>query len=136
MSNEIKKGDIVRVSEDAQEVFVYGLNPLWFTEECTVTDMLCYDVAVIKLGANYYMTTVLQIPTKYLIKVGGEDKPNVGKITIPVGVELDDSFYEAYTADLAKEIAVKVANRYNSPEETAEYAAKAAKQIVKHLKEK
>lgn len=35
-----------------------------------------------------------------------------------------------------KEIALKVANRYNDPEETAKYAAKAAKQIVKHLKEK
>lgn len=43
--------------------------------------------------------------------------------------------WDTYTADLAREIALKVANRYNSPEETAEYAAKAAKQIVKHLKE-
>ena len=43
--------------------------------------------------------------------------------------------WQRYQADLAREIALKVANRYNNPEETAEYAAKAAKQIVKHLKE-
>lgn len=50
-------------------------------------------------------------------------------------IMFNTEFWVKYEADLAKEIALKVANRYNDPEETAKYAAKAAKQIVKHLKE-
>lgn len=50
-------------------------------------------------------------------------------------IMFNTKFWVKYEADLAREIALKVANRYNDPEETAEYAAKAAKQIVKRLKE-
>ena len=49
-------------------------------------------------------------------------------------ITFNTKFWVKYEADLAREIALKVANRYNDPEETAEYAAKAAKQIVKHIK--
>lgn len=50
-------------------------------------------------------------------------------------IMFNTEFWVKYEADFAKDIALKVANRYNDPEETAKYAAKAAKQIVKHLKE-
>lgn len=48
-----------------------------------------------------------------------EKKPNVGSIKIPVEVDLTDSYWDAYTADLAKEVALKVANKKmdNHPEE-------------------
>ena len=42
--------------------------------------------------------------------------------------------WTAYTADLAKEIALKVANKYNGPEEVADYAVKVAKAVVEGLK--
>lgn len=71
MNNEIKVGDTVRVSEDAQKIYAYGLNPLWFTEESTVVGTRS-DGVIIKLDANNYMTTGLPIPTKYLVKVGAE----------------------------------------------------------------
>lgn len=48
----------------------------------------------------------------------------------------DKSYWTAYTADLAKEIAVKVANKYNDPKETAEYAVSVAKAVVEGLKRK
>lgn len=65
-----------------------------------------------------------------------EKKPNVGSIKIPVEVDLTDSYWDAYTADLAKEIALKVANKYNDPKEVAEYAVSVAKAVVEELKRK
>lgn len=44
--------------------------------------------------------------------------------------------WTAYTADLAKEIALKVANKYNGPEQAADYAVKVAKAVVEGLKRK
>lgn len=41
-----------------------------------------------------------------------------------------------YTADLAKELALKVANKFNDPEVAAEYAVKVAKAVVEGLKGK
>lgn len=65
-----------------------------------------------------------------------EKKPNVGSIKIPVEVDLADGFWDAYTADLAKEIAVKVANKFNDPKEAADYAVSVAKAVVEGLKRK
>lgn len=64
------------------------------------------------------------------------EKPNVGSIKIPVEVDLTDSFWDAYTADLAKEIAVKVANKYSDPKEAGEYAVRVAEVVVAGLKKK
>lgn len=36
-----------------------------------------------------------------------EKKPNIGSIKIPVEVDLTDSYWDTYTADLAHDIAVK-----------------------------
>lgn len=44
--------------------------------------------------------------------------------------------WTAYTADLAKDVALKVANKYNDPEQAAEYAVKFAKAVVEGLKRK
>lgn len=65
-----------------------------------------------------------------------EKKPNVGSITIPVEVDLTDSYWDAYAADLAKEVALKIANKYNDPKEAAEYAVLVAKAVVEGLKRK
>lgn len=50
--------------------------------------------------------------------------------------EKTDTDWAAYTADLAKEIALKVANKYNDPEQAAEYAVRVAKAVVGNLKQK
>lgn len=64
------------------------------------------------------------------------EKPNVGSIKIPVEVDLTESFWDAYAADLAKELALKVANKYNDPEQAADYAVKVAKAVAEGLKGK
>lgn len=63
-------------------------------------------------------------------------KPNAGSIKIPVEVDLTNSYWDAYTADLAKEVALKVANKYTDPKEAAEYAVSVAKAVVEELKRK
>lgn len=65
-----------------------------------------------------------------------EKKPNVGSIKIPVEVDLSDSYWDAYAADLAKEVALKVTNKFNDPKEAAEYAVSVAKAVVEGLKRK
>ncbi len=44
--------------------------------------------------------------------------------------------WQRYTADLAKEIALKVANKYNNPKEAADCAVSVAKAVVENLKKK
>ena len=67
-----------------------------------------------------------------------EKKPNVGYIKIPVEVDLTDSYWEAYAADLAKEIAVKSMEKSCGcdPERIADYAVSVAKAVVENLKKK
>lgn len=67
-----------------------------------------------------------------------EKKPNVGSIKIPVEVDLSDGYWDAYTADLAKEIAVKSMEKSYGcdPERIADYAVSVAKAVVENLKKK
>lgn len=60
-----------------------------------------------------------------------EKKPN-HTIKIPVEVDLKDSYWDAYTADLAKELAIVYGKRGKSPLD----AVAAAKEITKRLKQK
>lgn len=47
-----------------------------------------------------------------------------------------EAYWDVYAADLAKELALKVANKYNDPKEAAEYAVQVAKAVVEGLKRK
>ena len=222
---EIKKGDKVKVSEDAPRMYVLGFDHIYKAYESTVLEVDDGN-AVIKPSVHVRPTAKLIIPTKYLIKVDAEakepkiklgdmvrvkgslhepfcldadlhleitnipphavsqkewkvikvenrrdcaghiytlnngdsfihnipedcvelvepteqteadKKPKVGSIKIPVEVDLTDSYWDAYAADLAKEIALKVANKYNDPKQTADYAVKVAKAVVEGLKRK
>ena len=76
----------------------------------------------------------LQPCTEPTEQTEAEKKPNVGSIKIPVEVDLTDSYWDAYAADLAKEVALKVANKYTDPKEAAEYAVSVAKAVVEGLK--
>lgn len=51
-------------------------------------------------------------------------------------IMFNTEFWVKYEADLAKEVALKVANKYNDPEEAAEYAVSVAKAVVEGLKRK
>lgn len=64
-----------------------------------------------------------------------EIKPNDNTITIPVKADLDDTCLDAYKAELAKELAVKLADKENitSPA-TADYITDFASRIVDNLK--
>ena len=129
MTNEIKVGDKVRVRKDAPRVYLRD----W----CKAVEYDVYavdgDAAIITYGYQE-----IAIPLKYLVKVDAEaeNKPNVGSIKIPVEVDLTDSYWDAYAADLAKEVALKVANKFNTPHEAAEYAVSVAKAVVDGLKRK
>lgn len=67
-----------------------------------------------------------------------EKKPNIGSIKIPVEVDLTDSYWDAYTADLARDIAVKSMEKSYGcdPERIADYAVSVAKAVAEGLKGK
>ncbi len=209
MSNEIKQGDKVRVSENAPKVYLSSVNNLFKYHVCKVeeTDGDSAKIRYTDIGIDRW----LAIPCKYLVKVDAEAKSKddscrwEGKIvynckshksggiiriveggaeviteygerriwplmdlldeynnpfekwkcaepteqteeeetktkgdtlTFPIAFDLTDSYWDAYAADLAKEVALKVANKYNDPKEAAEYAVSVAKAVVEGLKRK
>lgn len=198
---QIKIGDIVRVSEYAPKVYTYGWSTTFKHNDCKVLAVEDGN-AVIESG-RFEKT----IPTKYLVKVNAEPKskykvgdrvkfksldelcklkgqsfrwllsefankeaaitavedngfyrvdidPSVGGIndamieckaepkakpnigTIPVEPDLTDGFWRVYEADLAKEIAVKLAGNvnFNDAKEKAAYAVECAREIIENLK--
>ena len=198
---QIKVGDIVRVSEDAPKVYTYGWSTTFKHNDCKVLAVEDGN-AVIESGRFEKA-----IPTKYLVKVNAEPKskykvgdrvkfksldelcklqgqsfhwllsefankeaaitavedngfyrvdidPGVGGINdamieckvepkakpnagpIPVEPDLTDGFWRVYEADLAKEIAVKLAGNvnFNDAKEKAAYVVKYAHEIIENLK--
>ena len=62
-----------------------------------------------------------------------QEKPN-NTIAIPVEADLTDSFWSAYEADVAKEIAVRIADTECRPDTVSWYAVKVAKAVIENLK--
>lgn len=119
-----KKGVIRRMTDGVAEVFTEdGRLQTWQIEDLVDE----YDDPIEKW--KYPEATQ---PTEQT----DAEKPNVGSIKIPVEVDLTDSYWDAYAANLAKEVALKVANKYTDPKEAAEYAVKVAKAVVEGLKRK
>ena len=58
------------------------------------------------------------------------------KPTFEVTIDNVAMNWQRYEADLAKEVALKVANKYNGPKEAAEYAVSVAKAVAEGLKRK
>jgi hypothetical protein len=117
---KFKVGDYVRYKGDVHKVVA------------TTKDSRCYLNKI--LGS--IDESDLKLYTEPTEQTEAEKKPNVGSIKIPVEVDLTDSYWEAYAAKLAKEVALKVANKYNDPKEAAEYAVLVAKAVVEGLKRK
>lgn len=147
MSNEIKVGDKVRVREDVPRVYLRR----W----CKAVE---YDVYAVDgdAAAITYGYQEIVIPLKYLVKVEDEAKEateekKLGSITEETANKLSDmleahgnametikdkSHWDAYTADLAKDIAVKLADNtdFINAKEKAAYVVKYAREIVENLK--
>lgn len=133
---EIKVGDKVRVSKDAPKVYQKG-SVFDYTEHQSTVHELDGDAAIIVLDIedSPIYSAPIAIPTKYLIKVDGEAKVKSNNtIAIPVDADLTDGFWQAYAADLAKEIAVKIAIPAFDAKDTANYAVSVAKLVVENLK--
>lgn len=149
MINEIKVGDTVRVSKGQLAgktgmvvgIIVCGRD---YSDPYYEVDMDCEVPDKYKCRKHTLITNNviggLSTDELEVIKVNAEpkeptNKPNVGKITIPVKADLTDSYWDTYAADLAKEVVLKVANKYD-PKEAAEYAVSVAKAVVEGLKRK
>lgn len=157
MSNEIKAGDRVKASKSTPKMYLINRG-------CDITkesrSVICVDDGNATLDDGFGFFT---IPCKYLIKANAEEDnaknewgpyafdwdgfelqhiytpkvmANIGENNDDRGAEHTESSWLAYTADLAKEIALKVTNRYNTAHEAAEYAVSLAKAVVKELKKK
>lgn len=147
MTNGIKVGDKVRVRKDAPRVYLRD----W----CKAVEYNVYavdgDAAIITYGYQE-----IAIPLKYLVKVedeakGPTEEKKSGSITEETANKLsnmleahgnametikDKSYWDAYAADLTKDIAVKLADNtdFINAKEKAAYVVKYAREIVENLK--
>lgn len=154
MEKGIKVGDRVRVSEDAPRMYLRTMSTKFLGAECEVFEIIDGNAAIAS-GRDY-----IAIPLKYLVKVDTEaeedarirqkeaeleafrkseldrllypEKSHTYEVTVD-NVAMD---WQRYEADLAKEIALKVANKYNAPKEAAGYAVSVAKAVVEGFKRK
>lgn len=154
MEKEIKVGDRVRVSEDAPRMYLRTMSTKFLGAECEVFEIIDGNAAIAS-GRDY-----IAIPLMYLVKVdpdAEEDarirqkeaeleafrKSELDRVLYPekshtyeVTVDNVAMDWQRYEADLAKEIALKVANKYNDPKQLTEYAVKCAKAVAEGLKRK
>ena len=90
---------------------------------------------------------LVDVPLEYIQKVDAIEHlhnhgwGDLGEFTpMPVSanpiIGFEQSYWQSYEADLAKEIVLKVANKYNGPKEAADYAVSVAKAVVENLKKK
>lgn len=143
MSNEIKVGDKVRyVGGDQPEykgkafvidgdVFFNDYYNQWQTR--SIKPFMWDGLSVCNVPLSD-----LEPYTEPTEQTEAQKKPNVGSIKIPVEVDLADSYWDAYTADLAKEIVLKTVTSApdRRPMAIAEYATDVAKAVVEGLKRK
>lgn len=150
---EIKKGDKVRVSKDAPSIYTPDWVDAMFDLVLKVTKVEDGNAMVVFEKSTQYKTVLTTIPTKYLVKVDAEaEKTYFDQIRDAAnGVERQDYGHpiqasminlgvgwDAYAADLAKEIVLKTVNSASDrrPMSIAEYATDIAKAVVEGLKRK
>lgn len=142
---KFKVGDVVRIKPTADKLHQgYQNGYAWLPERdeylgrvASVKEIWCDGSIILSIRNNMLWEPIdLEPYTEPTEQTEAEKKPNVGSIKIPVEVDLTDSYWDAYAADLAKEVALKVANKYNDPKEAAEYAVLVAKAVVEGLKRK
>lgn len=136
---KFKKGDKVRYIGDIQghkgemfvidgDIFFNDYYKQWQASSIKTTPTGVWGICNVPLSD-------LEPDTQPTEQTKAEKKPNVGSIKIPVEVDLTDSYWDAYAADLAKEVALKLVNAEN-PDKIGEIAVKVAKAVVEGLKRK
>lgn len=127
-----KKGDRVKICSKNAERFGCVGTILEVHDNGTV-DVDFNDYYV---GGHLYSIDFIEPYTEPTEQTEAE-KPN-HTIKIPVEVDLTDSYWDAYAADLAKEIVLKTVNSASDrrPSAIAEYATDIAKAVVEGLKRK
>lgn len=90
----------------------------------------------IEEAANKYADNLKKVAEEWANEVSNAIE-EYGDAMCKIYVEAhNEAYWDAYTADLAKEVALKVANKYNDPKEAAEYAVLVAKAVAEGLKKK
>lgn len=142
---KFKVGDVVRIKPTADKLHQgYQNGYAWLPERdeylgrvASVKEIWCDGSIILSIRDNMMWEPIdLELYTEPKEQTEAKKKPNVSSIKIPVEVDLTDSYWDAYAADLAKEVALKVAYKYNDHNEAAEYAVSVAKAVVEGLKRK
>lgn len=147
----IKVGDIVIVKQDVEMSKTFSI----FKREVSIVKRIDNDRATLEIKRMKHQDLELtDVPLECIEKVDAIEylhgngwaptepteaectKTKDDTLTFPIAFDLTDSYWDAYAADLAKEIALKVANKYDDPTEAAEYAVRVAKAVVERLKRK
>lgn len=140
---KFKVGDVVRIKPTADKFHQgYQNGYAWLPERdeylgrvASVKEIWCDGSIILSIRNNLMWEPIDLEPYTEPTEQTEAEKPN-HTIAIPVEVDLTDSYWDAYAADLAKEVALKVANKFNAPEQVAEYAVSVAKAVVEGLKRK
>ena len=141
---KFKVGDVVRIKPTADKLHQgYQNGYAWLPERdeylgrvASVKEIWCDGSIILSIRNNMLWEPIDLEPYTEPAEQTEAEKPNIGSIKIPVEVDLTDSYWDAYAADLAREVALKVANKYSDPKEAAEYAVSVAKAVVEGLKRK
>lgn len=144
---KFKVGDVVRIKPTADKLHQgYQNGYAWLPERdeylgrvASVKEIWCDGSIILSIRNNMLWEPIdLEPYTEPTEQTEAEKKPNVGSIKIPVEVDLTDSYWAAYAADLAKEIVLKTVNSASDrrPMSIAEYAVSVAQAVVEGLKRK
>lgn len=144
---KFKVGDVVRIKPTADKLHQgYQNGYAWLPERdeylgrvASVKEIWCDGSIILSIRNNMLWEPIdLEPYTEPTEQTEAEKKPNVGSIKIPVEVDLTDSYWVQYEADLAKEIVLKTVNSASDkrPSAIAEYAVSVAKAVVEGLKRK
>lgn len=156
---KFKVGDVVRIKPTADKLHQgYQNGYAWLPERdeylgrvASVKEIWCDGSIILSIRNNMLWEPIdLEPYTEPTEQTEAEKKPYEG-ISEETANEISDmleayakalsgiadSFdWQRYEADLAKEVALKVANKFNTPHEAAEYAVSVAKAVVEGLKRK
>lgn len=161
---EIKVGDIVRVKVNAPKDVWRGAGSKAICTRYKFLPFEVTGIEEDGIETMAYATSLngfiyIRIPTRYLEPYysaehvrrmeedlqrereqhlrehSDKDKPHDNTITIPVKADLDDTYWDAYKAELASKIAVAYAEKGRfAPDEIGGFAVRVANDVVDNLK--
>ena len=139
MMHDVLESDLELVTEPKQEIKVGDMID---TPKGKVKVTMVADGYVLAQGDNGEWWQMITFPIDKdkefednirNVLNGTDEFPMGGHISTSI-IQTGEMDWDAYAADLAKEIVLKVANKYNDPKEAAYYAVSVAKSVVENLK--